>query len=151
MQATIAVKKRSSDVPFWAVPHIGNRVELLVDWDDGVFVYAKGSCGLLDGVTLCDDGSRRALVVFEHDVTHDLVDIPFEHLHVAVPKEVFGDAVERCLRVPGAARAAALMWLHGVDLKDRLTQSTFYRMRKELLKHSIDIGVSFRADLAQAQ
>lgn len=147
MQATIAVNKRVAEVPFWAVPHMGNRVQLLTDWDeygDGSFVYVQGSFGVLDGIDLCDDGSRCALVVFEDDVTQAAVDIPFEHLRVAVPKDVFGNALQTCLEIPGAAGSAALMWLHGVDLKDRLSQSTFYRLRRELLEHSIDIGVPFQ-------
>lgn len=137
---TIAGGKRISDVPFWAVPHLGNRVELLADWHDGSFVYAKRSFGVLDGITHCEDGSNRALVVFEGDGTGDLVDIPFEHLAVAVPKDVHQSALDACMSVPGrSARAVALMWLHGVDLKQRLTRSMYYRMRGELAKHSIDI------------
>lgn len=46
-----------------------------------------------------------------------------------------------------ALRTAFLSWQSGVDLRDVLTRPTFYRYRKELLIHGVDIATLLPKDL----
>jgi II/X family phage/plasmid replication protein len=49
--------------------------------------------------------------------------------------------VDSFLEIPGRAGELAVAWRDGADLKTRLSNGTFYRYRKELLKYGIDIAV----------
>lgn len=55
--------------------------------------------------------------------------------------------VDSFLEIPGRAGELAVAWRDGADLKKRLSQPTFYRYRRELLKYNIDISV--RSDVAR--
>ena len=43
--------------------------------------------------------------------------------------------------LPGRLRTAHQLWVEGHDLRSLLARPTFYRYRKELLKHGVDIAV----------
>lgn len=49
--------------------------------------------------------------------------------------------VDSYLEIPGRAGELAVAWRDGADLKKRLSQPTYYRYRRELLKFGIDIAV----------
>jgi hypothetical protein len=126
-------------MPFWAVSRIGKTVKLIRQWDefgDGRFVFQQGSIGVLDGVTSCDAGVR-ALVIFNDDSA--LVEIPFSLLRLPHKTEVELRA-DAYGGIEGRAGEIALMWSIGVDVKRRLSQNTFYRYRRQLLEHAIDIS-----------
>ena len=45
----------------------------------------------------------------------------------------------RTEKIPFRLLGMYLSWFQGVNLKDFLPKATFYKYRKELLKHGIDI------------
>lgn len=61
-----------------------------------------------------------------------------EGLHVAEATMIDSQAVQA---LPHHLRATAQLWQDGHDLRAILSRPTFYRQRRELLKHGIDIAV----------
>jgi hypothetical protein len=122
------------DVPMWAIAHIGKRVRLiqmLDEYGDGTFVFSVGSFGILDSIT----SEKQALVVFDDDPIKAWVDVPFQQL-IAVDLEP-----DSFSKIPGRAGEIALSWSLGNDVKKRLSRPTFYRYRRQLLQHGIDISL----------
>lgn len=65
-----------------------------------------------------------------------------ERVYALFADVVTGTAtVDEYLEIEGRAGELAVAWRDGADLKKRLSQATFYRYRKELLKYNIDIAV----------
>lgn len=60
---------------------------------------------------------------------------------------MFGDViadsahVDEYLEIPGRAGELALAWRDGADLRTRLSQGTYYKYKKQLLKYGIDISI----------
>lgn len=60
---------------------------------------------------------------------------------------IFGDVindsahVDEYLEIPGRTGELALAWRDGADLRTRLSQATYYRYKKQLLKYGIDISI----------
>lgn len=52
-----------------------------------------------------------------------------------------GGNVDEFLEIEGRAGELAVAWRDGADLKKRLSQNTYYRYRRQLLKFNIDIAV----------
>jgi hypothetical protein len=126
-------EKQHADVPLWMLTHIGKCVRLTQPWTDGAIDYSIGQVAVLDGLTRHRD-TVRALLVFDEDACGDLVDVPLDYIRPA--EEVEAPALTK---IPGRAGELALVWQSGVNLKKQLSKGTFYRYRKELLAHGIDI------------
>lgn len=61
----------------------------------------------------------------------------------AMFEDVVSDSahVDEFLEIPGRAGELAVAWRDGADLKTRLSQATYYRYRRELLRYGIDISI----------
>jgi hypothetical protein len=133
------VTKAVSDVPFWAAAHLGKSVQLLEDfwedWGDGQGeTYPAGFVVTLVEIRTTPFGSF-AVVDPGPDRTADELDVPFKILSLTTES-----VSQACLRIPGRAGEIASLWANGVDLRARLTYASFYRYRRELLSHGLDIG-----------
>lgn len=85
----------------------------------------------------------------EHGITEarDLTDnrareIFFEYARKLDMKEQIALTTEQQLKLPQRLRSTYVLWRSGEDLRSTLPKPTYYRHRKELLAHGIDIAIA---------
>jgi len=133
-------------VPFWVVNHLGKKVQLLRELLDDPDVFEAGSLGVLDGITTDDSqaGGVCAVVVFDADPTGALTHVPLDLLCVPGRGEGSGARLrEVCAGLHGRVGDVVQLWAMGVDPKDRVPRTTFYRYRNQLRGYGIDIAKPF--------
>ncbi|MBU70379.1 MAG: hypothetical protein CL858_34005 [Cupriavidus sp.] len=140
-------------VPFWLVNHLGKRVQLLREFVDDSDVFEAGSLGVLDGITTDDSyaGGVCAVVVFDEDCTRALTHVPFDLL--CIPGRGEGSAArlrELCSGLHGRVGDIVQLWTMGIDPKDRVPRTTYYRYLNQLRVYGIDIAKPFSEALAIA-
>jgi hypothetical protein len=119
-----------SGVPYWALDHMFKQVRVVKDFDennDGRFIYRAGYVGLLNDIRSQGDRLFAGVQFMDGDGG---VDIPFEHI------ERF---VDPYMLIPGRASQIAIAWRAGMNMRERLSKSTFHRYRKILLEYGIDL------------
>lgn len=127
------------EVPYWLIDQLGCKVVLRYNFDDGIERLNAGTVGVLDALQSAPGGVRYAVCAFDSNDLGVLSNVPLDAL-APVEDGRRLSAHEAVVGLSPRAREVLRSWSHGVDLKRDLSRNTFYRYRRMLLSHGVDIS-----------